>query len=100
MDRSDVVTLISKITTRDSRGVPHSIENKIEVFCSVKSVNSAEFFEGSNAGLKPQYKIVLFAYDYSGETTVEYQGNRYSVYRSYQGKNDNLELYVEKDAGS
>lgn len=42
----------------------------------------------------------MFAFDYNGEDIVEIDGNRYSVYRTYRAKADEIELYLEKKAGS
>ena len=42
----------------------------------------------------------LIAEAYAGEQIVEYQGRRYGVYRTYQAKTDELELYVERKGGT
>ena len=41
----------------------------------------------------------MFAPDYNGETIAELNGVRYSVYRTYLGKNETIELYLERKAG-
>ena len=41
----------------------------------------------------------MFAYDYEGESIVEIDGTRYGVYRTYLGKNETLELYLEQKTG-
>ena len=35
-----------------------------------------------------------------GETIVEYDGQTYSVYRSYETDDDYIELYVERKGGT
>lgn len=99
MDRSDVVKLIKVITARDEYGVYQKTEEAREVYCSVDSVTQTEFFEGGRNGLNPEYRITLFRYDYDDESVVEYDGKRYGVYRTYHGKDDTLELYVERKGG-
>lgn len=42
----------------------------------------------------------MFRHDYDGEPIVEYNGQRYSVYRTYIGRDDTIELYVERKGGS
>jgi hypothetical protein len=42
----------------------------------------------------------MFAADYEDEPIVEYNGKRYSVYRTFFGKTDSIELYVERKGGT
>ena len=100
MDRSDVISLISVTTSIDNRGVPRKVEQSKQVYCSVSSVSASEFFEGGRNGLNPEYRMTMFRYDYNGEPIVEYNGQRYSIYRTYIGKNDMIELYVERKGGT
>lgn len=100
MDRSKVITLISQDKIQDEYGVWRTIENARTVFCSVNSVTRDEFFEGGRNGLNPSYQITMFSYDYSGETIIKYEGQRYGVYRTYFGRDDSIELYVERKGGT
>jgi hypothetical protein len=43
---------------------------------------------------------VVFFGDYAGEKIVEYNGTRYTIYRTYQARNDLIELYVERREGN
>ena len=36
---------------------------------------------------------------YEGEEIVEFEGTRYGVYRTYRGRDDTIELYLERKAG-
>ena len=100
MDRSDVISLIAVTTSRDDYGVMRKTETKRDVFCDVSSVTQSEFFEGGRNGLNPEYRFTMFRFDYADESIVEYKGNRYSVYRTYFGRNDTIELYVERRGGT
>ena len=100
LDRSDVVTLISKTKTQDDYGVWRTTETSRTVYAQVDSVTRQEFFEGGRNGLNPEYRFTMFRFDYEGETIAEYGGNRYSVYRTYIGRNDTIELYVERKGGT
>lgn len=99
MDRSDVIELVTTTRQQDDYGVWRATDIKRQVFCKVESVSRAEFFEGGRNGLKPEFRMIIFAGDYAGEQTVIYNGVPYAVYRTFLGKNDNLELYVEKKTG-
>lgn len=100
MDKSDVIALILEKTTQDSLGVIQKTYEKHQVYCAVNSVTANEFFSGGEHGLNPQFQITINRYDYNDEKLIEYNGVRYTVYRTYFAKNDNLELYVEKRKGN
>ena len=100
MDRSDVIKLIATTRTQDEYGRWIATPSVKEVYCQVESVSAAEFFEGGRNGLNPEYRFTMFFGDYSGEPIVEYNGNTYSVYRTYLRKTDTIELYVERKGGT
>lgn len=100
MDRSDVIELIAETYTSDEYGVQIAQETKREVFCAVSSVSLSEWSEGGRIGLNPEYRMTMFEPDYEGEEVLEYNGVRYSVYRTYHGRNDTIDLYVERRQGA
>lgn len=100
MDRSDVITLVAEIKTQDTNGVWRTTTAEREVFCQVNSITRAEFFDAGRNGLNPEYSFTMFFDDYNGERTVKYKGNTYGVYRTYHGRTDTLELYVERKGGT
>lgn len=99
MDRSEVISLVAVAYDIDDIGKRTQTETKKTVYANVRSVSSSEWFSGGQNGLKPQYQVNMFKYDYSGELIVEYNNQRYSVYRTYEHNNDIIELYLEKKAG-
>ena len=99
MDRSDVITLIKETITIDSSGVERSTQTRLTVFAQVESITRSEFYDAGRSGLNPEFKFTIFAGDYCGETLVEYAGKKYAVYRTYLARNDNLELYVQREGG-
>lgn len=101
MDRSDTIRLISVTYSEDAHGVPRATENEPrEVMCQVDSVTRNEFFEAGRNGLNPEFKFRMFFGDYRGERVVEYHGLRYSIYRTYHGRGDVIELYAERRGGT
>lgn len=100
MDRSTPFSLISIAITADSYGVQRKTETSKTVYGQINSVTASEFFEGGRNGLSPELRFTMFRYDYSGETIVEYDSKRYSVYRTYLGRNDTIELYCERKGGT
>lgn len=100
MDKSDVITLIKRTFESNEYGVRIPSETSREVFCHVDSVTSNEFFNGGEYGLKPVYRFTMFQYDFENEEICEFNGERYTIYRTYIGTNDEIELYVEKKKGN
>ena len=100
MDRSDIVSLVKIEEARDEYGVFRATQTERVVFCRVESVTRAEFYDAGRNGLNPEYKITIFSGDYDGEDMVIYRARAYGVYRTYAGKNDEVELYVERKGGA
>ena len=93
------ITLISESYSKDSIGQHIPTENKKVVFCSIGSISKNEWFDAGRSGLKPEFKVTLPIYNYNNELIAEIDGIRYSIYRTYKGINDIVELYLEKQAG-
>lgn len=100
MDRSVVINLISEVKTKNEYGVYETKTTSREVYAQVLSITRAEFFDAGRNGLNPEYEFTMFFGDYYGEKIVGYNGGTYSVYRTYQGRNDTIELYVERRGGT
>ena len=100
MDRSEVITLLASTQSQNQYGVWTETQTARDVFCQVDSVTRAEFFEGGRNGLNPEFRMTMFYADYQGERELIFKGKHYAVYRTYQGRNDTLELYVERKGGT
>lgn len=99
MDRSSVIYLVSNNKTQNELGIWVDNLTERKVFAEVSSVGQSEWFEGGRNGLNPEYRFRMFAYDYNGESLVRYNGNIYSIYRTYVDRNELIELYAEKREG-
>lgn len=100
MDRSDVIKLISKnaVQTNDYTWVNQ--ETETEVFCDVRSITQTEWFEAGRNGIEhPAFVFIVNRNEYSGQQIVEYEGQRYGVFRTYKGRNEDLELHCEAKGG-
>ena len=100
MDRSDEIKLITETWAEDTYGVLQPTETTKTVFCDVGSVTGSEIAEFGRNGINPELRMTMFRYDYGGQRIVEYNGDRYSVYRTYFARNDTIELYVERRGGT
>lgn len=99
MDKSIVFTLLTVTRERDTIGQYVDTVTKRTVYGQITSVSMDEFFAGGQNGLKPEYRITMFGPDYEGEERCEIDGVEYSIYRTYRGRTDTVELYVERRAG-
>lgn len=80
---NEVLTLIKGETSRT-------------VLCSLRSIGQSEFYEASARDFYPEMKFVLADYlDYNNEQLVEYNGQRYTVLRTYRAGQE-LELTVQR----
>lgn len=100
MDKNCVIDLIVTTYTKDTIGQYSYSNTKRTVFAKVASVSQSEWFEGGRIGLNPQYRFTLFAGDYGHEKELEYEGNRYAIYRTYYSMGDTVELYTELKKGT
>lgn len=101
MDRSDVIYLLTpRPTVTSANGVQSKGYAERLVYCQVLSVSRNEFFEAGRNGLNPEFEFVIFAGDYKGERLLKYRGQTYAIYRTYRRRDDNLELYVQREGGA
>ena len=101
MDLSNELTLVSYTYQKDSKGVDRPVPVERTVFCGVESVSASEFFAAAAAGMKPELRFTMFRFDYEPTCEEEciFEGQYYSIYRSYRVKNDQIELYAQKKVG-
>lgn len=94
---SNVVKLIKKsLGGTNKYGDPVYTEAEREVFAQIKSISQKEYYEANTSGFKPELKVVLADYyDYDGEDTIEYDGVRYDIYRTYRS-NISIELTCQR----
>lgn len=93
----DVLNLITTIQTVDEYGDPIVLEGRRQVFCSIKSIGTKEFYQAHASGLQPEIKFVLADYlEYNGEQLIDYDGTRYHVLRTYRTGNElEITCYTE-----
>lgn len=111
-----VIKLISTNPVQRPDGTWTGTPEGREVFAKVQSATRYEFLEAARAGLNPSYRFDIFAGEYHGENIVEYNGQTYSVYRTYQSDAnayvsaqlrerqeltaDYIQLYVQREGGT
>lgn len=99
MDRSIQFTLLPATRTQDAIGQFVESATPRLVYGQITSVSAEEFFAGGQNGFKPEYRVTMFAYDYEGERRCLINNVEYSIYRTYYGRTDKVELYLERRVG-
>lgn len=100
MDRSNVINLIQEVQTQSPDYTWTTQEISKEVFCNVRSITQTEWFEAGRNGIEhPSFIFTMFRYDYDGQKIVEFEGQRYGVFRTYIARNNNIELHCEAKGG-
>lgn len=93
---SNELILINNVFSFDDIGNQISEEERIEVFCNVKSITRAEFYNAATTDLKPSITFVVHLFEYNNEEKVEYEGVQYRVIRTYIANTEEIELICEK----
>lgn len=100
MDRSNVINLIAKNSIQDQNYNWIDQEIVTEVFCDVLSITQTEWFEAGRNGIEhPAFIFVINRNEYTGQQIVEFNGQRYGVFRTYEARNESLELHCEAKGG-
>ena len=99
MDRSNVIYLISKTYAPNDFGQYEETKTERMVYCDVRSVTRDEWYEAGRQGFRPEFEFVMFRPDYHGENEVKFRDRYYSIYRTYVGRDEDIELYVQEIAG-
>ena len=86
--------------TTDDIGQIIQEEVRTDVLADVVSVSRSEFMSGGQMGLKPDLVFRVWRNEYNGERLVDYDGTRYSVYRTYESNDGRTELYAEERVGN
>lgn len=96
----DLVCYLLSTTVSDDN-IGNQLETPMErlVYCAELPVNSSEFYNAGQSGIKPEHLLVIDLEEYDGETALKYEDKTYSIYRTYPRGGGLLELYCNKKAG-
>lgn len=96
---SEQISLITKKIIPDKIGNQKSEKVKRTIYCNQESVGQDEYYKAAQSGMSPKIRIVVRPYEYQEERLAEYNGKVYAVYRTFQRKPEELELYLTEKAG-
>ena len=92
--------LIKEEYEQDSLGQFIPSEIKREILCHESSIKQNEFFSAGRNGINADLVLITQAVNYEKEKIIEYDGERYGIYRTYRNPHsDEIELYCEWKGG-
>lgn len=77
------LVFIKKTYTTNDIGDSIPTETRRAVLCDKESVSRSEHHAAAAHDLKLEIVFKVNKYEYEGESEVEYEGQRYSVYRTF-----------------
>lgn len=96
MKYDQVLTLLSATYTQDELLQRVETFTARKVYANAFTVGRDEFSLAGQAGLRADLAFQINSIDYSGEEAVEFNGQRYKVYRTAVS-GDRTTLYLQKD---
>jgi hypothetical protein len=92
----DEITLVDQ-TPPNERVNANGFENELKetkttVFCNKKSVGYSEYFKSQQTGKVVEAKCDIHKADYNNQDTVELDGRRFFVLKTYDIDDDTIEL--------
>lgn len=102
MTRINKLTLISDTYSgqTDDIGQPEASTASVDIIAEVREVTQSEYIQGKQDGLSPVFVFRISSFIYSGQRIAQFNGDRYSIYRTYQPDENYIELYVEREVGA
>lgn len=93
---SHEVILLNQTIEEDELGNQDAVENRKPILCKVDSVGRSEFYSAASSDLRPEIVFTIHKYEYENESKVEFEGQRYSVIRTYTTGFEEIELTCER----
>lgn len=100
MRHNDVIYFLVPETYTDELGQVRETGNYTErlVYANQMEVTNAEFYEASVAGLKPEKRFEIYAFEYQGEDLLKHEGITYKIQRA-STRGEKMKITCEKDIG-
>ena len=94
------VTLKSKTYELDSIGNQiETVTNVVVPIIRIEDVYANEFYRGSQAGFKPNLRVVISSLNYNNEDELTYMNKNYSIIRVSNINQDEVALVCEVKVG-
>lgn len=100
MNQAVKISLITKTYTINEIGVSEAKESTKELFAVKHSISQSEFYSAGLQGFKPEARYDVLLTEYAGQDELEENGNRFTIYRTYDREDGRIELYATQRKGS
>lgn len=88
MEYTEIIYLISRKKEEDDIGnIITSSETSKKIYAKKQSVKTSEFYNAVQTGMNPSIELVIKRLNYSGESELEWNNERYSIIRTVDPKN-------------
>lgn len=97
---NESVILIKKQEELDAAGdiVESAADIETEILCKEISVGQNEFYQAMATGFKPEVKLEIHSFEYTGEKKARYNGAIFDIIRTFTQKNgETLEITLGSD---
>jgi SPP1 family predicted phage head-tail adaptor len=81
---SDIVYLISNTISKTDTGDTVLTPTSRMIYANKLSVRQSEHYQAQAIGLKPELMFIVRSEDYGDEDALQYDGDDYSIDRSYK----------------
>ena len=92
MRMDEQLVLVDTVTSVNDVGIPVLTETKTTVWADKLSAKRAEYYAANAAGIRVDIVFSVNADDYTGQTEVEWNSEKYNVVRSYASGRGRVEL--------
>lgn len=94
------ITLIGKtVSSYDKFGQPIYEETRTDILAESVPVSRSSYYQASQIGVELAYEFKINPVEYSGQITVEFNGKKMNVERTYKASEDELEIYCSMMLG-
>lgn len=93
------VTLLSYTYESDKYGVRKKIPNRETIMARKRPVSRSEFYLAGQSGIQVAHLFVVHSFEYTGQIDLEYEGNLFSVIKTYPVNFEEIELTCEGKVG-
>lgn len=91
-----VIYLVSSKEDKNEIGdVISSEESQIKVYANKKSIRQSEFYQAMANGIKPELMFEIQVFEYGNQSELLYEGEKYSIIRTFNNGNDRIELVCQ-----
>lgn len=96
-----VIKLITRTKTgKDAYNQYIYTETSRTVYAQTAPITRSEYMTAGQLGIAPEHYFIISAFDYSGETLLEYKGQKFRIYRTYNRNENETEIYCTYAAGA